>query len=236
MSRSADTTSATRLSARPELPAWVRVGAVAFAVTLAVANAREYGPANLLWFSNLAVLLLAAGAALRSPLLASMAAVAVTIPEIGWSADFLAGLARGLATGGADWRGPWGVSGYLWDPSRPAWVRSLALYHLALPPGLWWMAGRLGYDRRAVWAWSVLALCVYAVVRFGTDPADNINRAFSLSRAPRPEVSAWAFLPTWAAVSWGGFWLPAHLLFRWGRPTPADRALNRALPGKAAAG
>ena len=201
------------------VPLGVKLVAAAFVAVLVPAYWGEYGPGNFLWFSNVALVLLAAGLAAESPLLVSAAAVGVLLPEVGWSADLLAGLARGLfADGPGRWRGPFGVAGYLWDSSRPAWVRGLTLYHLALPPGLWWATGRLGYDRRGLGAWSLLAAGVAGLALAATDPAANVDRLHGFGRSPQASLPRWAFLLAWAAVMWGGFWVPTHLLLRWGRP------------------
>ena len=206
-------------AAMRRVPLGVKLVVIAFAAVLVPAYWAEYGPGNFLWFSNLALLLFAAGLAAESPLLVSAAAVGVLLPEIGWSADLLAGLARGLfAEGPGRWRGPWGVTGYLWDAARPAWVRGLTLYHLALPPGLWWATGRLRYDRRGLAAWSLVAAAAAVVALLVTEPSANVDRLYGFGRAPQEGWSRGAYLAVWAGVMWGGFWVPTHLLLRWGRP------------------
>ena len=203
------------------VPLGVKLVVCAFAAVLAAAYWREYGPGNFLWFSNVALGLLAAGLAVESPLLVSAAAVGVLLPEIGWSADLLAGLARGAVVDGPlRWRGPWGVTGYLWDAARPGWVRGLTLYHLALPPGLWWATGRLGYDRRGLWAWSAVAVVVAVVALCVTEPAANVDRLYGFGRGPQEAWPRGVFMAAWAGVMWGGFWGPTHVLLRWGRPGP----------------
>src|SRR5207237_3235394 len=50
---------------------------------------RYYGPANFLWFSDLALLITLAALWLESPLLTSMQAVSVGLLELVWIADFV---------------------------------------------------------------------------------------------------------------------------------------------------
>src|SRR2546422_10954932 len=57
---------------------------------------RYYGPANFLWFSDLALLLTVATLWLESPLLASMQAVSVVLLELLWITDFVTRLASGI--------------------------------------------------------------------------------------------------------------------------------------------
>jgi hypothetical protein len=58
--------------------------------------------------------------------------------ELGWNLDFLVG---GRLTG---------LAAYMFDRRMPLHLRSLSLFHVALPPLLLWLLRRLGYDRRAL--------------------------------------------------------------------------------------
>lgn len=192
------------------LPAWLKLLALAYALVLVVVYARYYGPANFLWFSNVALMLTVAGILLESPLLVSTAAVGVFMPEVGWSIDLLARLITG--------RRAFGLTDYLWDATYPPPVRALTLYHLALSPGLWWLTGRLGYDRRAFAAWCALAGAVALLVLAAADPAVNINRLWGPGREPQQLLPRALYLLVWAIVLPLCLWWPTHRLFLWARP------------------
>ena len=208
------------------VPPWVKATALASSALVVVGYWPHYGPANFLWFSNLALFLLTLGLALERPLLVSMPAVGVFLLETGWTAD----LVIRLATGGR----AFGITDYLFDPAYPAWVRAITLYHAALPPALWWATGRLGYDRRALAAWLGVAAASAGVALAFTDPSRNINWLWGLGADPPTRLVRPAYLLAWAAVLVLGFWWPTHRLLGWARP-PAPRELARQPAGRFAA-
>src|SRR5205807_4900792 len=61
----------------------------AFAAAVAPVYARQYGWRNFLWFSDVALFATVPALWLEQPLLASMQAVSVTVPEAGWTFDFV---------------------------------------------------------------------------------------------------------------------------------------------------
>jgi len=116
----------------------------------------SYGPANFLWFSDVALFVTLAALWLESPFLASMQAVSVVFLELVWVADFLVRLLSGVQVVG--------LSSYMFDPGLPAYLRGLSLFHLVLPFLLLWLVWRLGYDRRA---WLAQAAAALVVLRRG---------------------------------------------------------------------
>lgn len=156
----------------------------AFVALLVPVYWRRYGPANFLWFSDLALFATAAALWLENALVASIAALAVALPELAWNADFVLGfLRRG--------RAPLGLAGYMFDRGLPRWLRGLSLFHVALPLVLVFLLHRLGYDERA---WAVLtpvASAVLVITYLFTAPEENINWVFGPGtrpqrRLPRP--------------------------------------------------
>lgn len=201
--------SVDSIKAPARLPLWLKLIVAAFAGVLVVAYARHYGFANFLWFSNVAVILVTLGILFESPLLISMAAVGVLLPEIVWAADFVPRLALG--------RRAMGFTEYFWTGDRPAWVRALTLYHLILPPLLWWLVGRLGYDRRGFAAWCALAGGVVLAVLLVADPRRNLNQLWGISGAPQAAVPRWLYLVGWMIVA-VLIWWATHRLLLWARP------------------
>ena len=102
---------------------------------------REYGPANFLWFSDIALLALVTALWLENALLASMVAISVVLFEALWNIDFFFRLATRKSL--------IGLSAYMFDPKIPLFIRGLSAFHIVLPLLLLWMLHRLGYDQRA---------------------------------------------------------------------------------------
>jgi hypothetical protein len=101
-----------------------------------------------------------------------MIALAVLAPEIAWNLDFLVRLAIGGKTGG--------MSGYMFDATRPLYLRLLSLFHVVLPVLLLWLMHRLRYDRRALMAQIALALVVLPASYLVSTPSMNINWVYGL--------------------------------------------------------
>ncbi len=71
------------------VPRRLKLTYTAFVAVLVPAYWLEYGPANFLWGSDIALLITLAGLWLESRLLLSMMALAILIPELGWCVDLL---------------------------------------------------------------------------------------------------------------------------------------------------
>jgi hypothetical protein len=168
--------------ARRPIPLWVKVAYTGFVVVMVPFYLHEYGPTNFLYFCDVAVLMTLAAVWLESPLLASMPAVGILLPQALWMVDFL-GTAVGLPLTH--------MTDYMYDPSRPLFTRGLSFFHFWLPLFLVWLVWRMGYDRRALPAWTVLAWGLLLVCYFlmpGPPPSTehpnrpvNINYVYGLS-------------------------------------------------------
>jgi len=143
-------------------------------------------------------------------LVVSTQAVSVSLLEIGWIIDFIAGLLRGGET-------PFGIAAYMFDPVLPLFVRLLSLYHLVLPWFLLWLAWRLGYDRRAWWIW-MLAGWGILLLAFLVPGERNVNWVYGIGSdeillLPQP----WWLVTVMAGCALA--WLLTHLaitaLTRW---------------------
>src|SRR5436190_22187865 len=134
------------------IPVWLKIAYTAFAAAIVPVYARQYGWRNFLWFSDVALLVTVPALWLERPLLASTQAISITVPETGWTVDFVAHRLFGVRL--------IGLAEYMFDSKIPRAVRALSLFHLWLPCLVLWMTARLGYDRRALRAqilltWSV---------------------------------------------------------------------------------
>jgi hypothetical protein len=140
----------------------------------------HYGPANFLWFSDLALLITLAALWLESPFLASMQAVSVVLLELLWIVDFVGRLASGVHL--------IGIADYMFTADKPLFVRGLSLFHVVLPFLLLWMVYDLGYDRYAWMAQTLLAWVVLLVCYCCTDPSANINWTFGPGKQPQTQI------------------------------------------------
>lgn len=183
----------------------IKVAYTAFVLVLVPVYWVHYGPRNFLWFSDIALLGSGVAAWLESPLLASMMALAVLLPELVWNLDFFGRLLTG--------RSMFGMSAYMFDRTLPRYLRALSLFHVLLPLWLLWLVARLGYDRRAWVCQSVLALVVLPVSYWLTEPGENVNWVHGLG-APRRRPHPWRYLALLIVAFSLVLYLPPHLLLQ----------------------
>ena len=186
-------------------PLWLKIGYTIFVCLLVPVYWAKYGPANFLWFSDIALLLTLPALWLESSLLASMMAVGVLLLEIAWNLDFFGRLVSGKSL--------FELSKYMFDPSIPLGVRALSLFHIVLPPLLLWMVYRLGYDERAFIAQTILAWVVLLLSYWLAKPSENVNWVRGFDK-PQTTMSA----PAYLALLMIGFpvliYLPMHLVLK----------------------
>jgi hypothetical protein len=201
-------------------PAWIEAIDVGFRMLFAVLVAIvvpvywvKYGPSNYLWFSDIGLFGICAALWLAQPLLGSMMALAILLPETLWLLSFISGaIARG--------RGVTTLAMYMFDTRIPFFMRALSgAFHFALPPGALWLVYRYGYDDRALLAQTLLAWVVLPATLWLTPPQKNVNWVRGFGHPPRLTMPlplhfglvmlAWPLL----------IYLPTHLLLRyWFRP------------------
>jgi hypothetical protein len=208
-----------RSSPRRPIPLAVRIAYTLFVAVLVPYYWNFYGPANFLWFCDIALLATVPAVWLESRFLASMQLVAVFLPCLVWQADFL----TRLVTGNFLTR----MTVYMFRSDIPSEVRILSLYHAWFPYLLLWLVWRLGYDRRAWIAQSLLACVVLPVCYFFTDPVRALNGVFGPSgEHPQTGIpSGWYLLLMMAFYPLCVF-LPSHLIFRRLFAEEGDRPLQ----------
>jgi hypothetical protein len=197
------------------IPTWFKFAYTAFVAVLVPYYWVNYTPWNFLYFCDIALILGAVALWSENPLLASLPAVGLVLPQMLWVLDFMSG-SRIV-----------GMTGYMFDPGRPLFVRGLSLFHGWLPFVLLWMVWRLGYDRRALAGWTLVS-CLVLLASFFLAPAPpppaehpsyavNLNYVHGLSDQVSQTVMPQAL---WLGIMLIGFplvfYLPAHLVFsRW---------------------
>ncbi len=152
------------------IPLAVKLLYTAFVAVMVPYYLRCYGPTNFLYYCDVAVLMTLVAVWREDSLWASMPAVGILIPQEVWMVDFLGGL-FGLHV--------LGMTAYMFQSTIPLFTRGISLFHFWLPLFLVWLVWRLGYDRRAFWAWTGLAwalmLVCYFLMPAPPAPADNPN-------------------------------------------------------------
>lgn len=206
---------------RPEsicrIPLWLKVAFTGFVAILIPVYWMNYGPTNFLYFCDIALLLTFVGIWTEYPLLVSIPAVGILIPQALWCADFLVQLCGGKLTG---------MTGYMFDENRPLFLRVLSSFHGWLPFLLFYLVGRLGYDKRALLGWSVIAVILCLVGYFLLPPAGailsnpnyprNVNYVFNLLSDDKPQqwMPPLAYLGVWTAALIGIAATPVHFLLK----------------------
>ena len=149
---------------------WVKIPYTLFVCVMVVVYLLDYGPSNLLWFSDIGLLMAVPALWLESARLSSMIAVGTLFLESLWTVDFLVRLVSGVNLVG--------LSYYMFEPDKSLFLRGLSLFHVIMPVLAVWLIYRLGYDRRALIAQTILCWIVLLFCYFFTDPAKNINLVF----------------------------------------------------------
>jgi hypothetical protein len=192
---------------------WLKIPYTLFVCVLVPKYWSLYGPANFLWFCDMGLLVTALALWIESPLLISMEAIALTMPQILWTLDFLSG---GHIVG---------ISHYMFKPELPITTRALSTFHLWLPWILIWLVWRLGYDRRAAWLQTLFSTALLLACYFLTDPrhpptgfpaaAVNVNRVFGLDEAQvQTAIPPLLFLAITIVFYPLCIYLPTHLVFK----------------------
>ena len=187
------------------IPLGLKVIYTLFVCALVPIYWRQYGPANFLWFSDIASLVLVAALWLENALLVSMMAISVVFFEGLWNIDFFFRLATGKSF--------IGLSAYMFDPKIPSFIRSLSCFHIILPVLLLWLVHRLGYDHRAfVWQ-TIVALVVLPLSYLVSDPQENVNWVYGFGQNPQRILPAPLFVILLMLLFPLVVYLPTHLLF-----------------------
>src|SRR5207302_2185151 len=147
---------------------------------------RQYGPANFLWFSDIALLAMVPALWLENALIASTMAVSIIFFEAIWNIDFFTRLATGKSL--------IGLSAYMFDPKSPLFIRALSCFHISLRVLLLCALLRLGYDRRAFFCQTILALVVLPLSYLFSNPRENVNWVYGFGETAQRTLPAPIFL------------------------------------------
>lgn len=144
------------------------------------------GPANFLWFCDVANFIVLVALWRESRLLFSTAAVGVLLIQVIWIVDFASALLTGShLVGGTE---------YMFDAADPLWLRGCSLFHVWVPALIVWGLVRFGYDRRAAWLQSALALVVLPASFFAAPPEKNLNWLWAPFGVEQTLMPPWLWL------------------------------------------
>ena len=189
-----------------QIPLWLKISHTLFVCVLFPIYWKQYGPSNFLWFSDIALLITVPALWLESSLLTSMTALAVVLLDVAWNLDFFLRLITGKSVSG--------LSAYMFDSKISRIIRALSLFHIVFPILLLWMLSRLGYDRRALVAQTLLAWIILPASYLLTLRSENVNWVHGFGSEskrwlpPRQHVIVLMLLVPLL------IYLPSHLLLR----------------------
>jgi hypothetical protein len=187
------------------LPLGLKIIYTLFVCALVPIYWRQYGPANFLWFSDIALLALVPALWLENVLLVSTMAISVVFFEALWNVDFFFRLATGKSL--------IGLSVYMFDPKIPLFIRGLSGFHIILPVLLLWAVHRLGYNHRAFLCQTIVALVVLPLSYLVSDPQENVNWVYGFGQNPQKTLSAPLFVVLLMLLFPLVVYLPTHFLF-----------------------
>ena len=182
----------------------LKIGYTLFVCVLVPIYWRQYGPANFLWFSDIALIAMVPALWLENALLASTMAVSIIFFEAIWNIDFFTRLATSKSL--------IGLSAYMFDPKIPLFIRALSSFHIGLPLLLLWTLHRLGYDRRAFFCQTILALLVLPLSYLVSNPRENVNWVYGFGETAQRTLPAPIFLILVMMIFPIVAYLPTHLL------------------------
>ena len=187
-----------------QISLWIKIAYIVFVLVLIPVYWKHWGPANFLWFSDIALFVSGIALWTESKLLASMMAVGVLLPELYWNVELLVRLLTGYRLAG--------LTDYMWDKEKPLYLRLLSLFHVLLPAALILMLINFGYDTAAIYYQTLLAWIILFLTYQLTSPAANINWVFGLGNTPQHKISPRYFLLLMMMGYAIVIFLPTHLI------------------------
>ena len=213
-------TTQTIAAPTSRIPLWLKIVYTAFMAVLIPVYWYYYGPTNFLYFCDVVLILTLVGLWIESPLLISMGAVGIVLPQTIWVIDFVARI-FGVSL--------LGMTDYMFKDTS-VFLRGLSLFHGWIPFLLAYLVAVLGYDRRAFLAWTVLAWVLLLICFFFMPPPNpdpgltpvNINYVYGMSdRAAQTWMPPYAWLAGMIVGMPILLYAPVHfLLCRFMPPAP----------------
>jgi hypothetical protein len=186
------------------VPLWLPIAYTLFLLVLVPVYWKHYGPANFLWFSDIALFSVGIVLWTESRLLLSMMAVGVLGLELIWNLDYFGRLLTGKEL--------LGLSGYMFDQDKSCFLRALSLFHVFLPAIVIWLLLEWGYDTSAIYWQTIVAWLVLPLCYFITNPKENINWVFGFGNAPQKKIPSQLYFMLSLLFFPIVVYLPSHFL------------------------
>jgi hypothetical protein len=185
------------------LPLWLKIGWTVWLMIWAPLYWRQYGPQNLLFFCDIANVLIGIALWLESALIFSWVACGVLLFQTLYMIDLAGSLLTGHhVIGGTE---------YMFDPQLSLTIRLLSLFHVVTPPLLLWAIGKLGYDRRG-WIFQTGMTWIVLPINYLWRPEMDVNWARGPFFREQHIVPGFIYLLAYlVAVTLLVYW-PTHLL------------------------
>jgi len=187
------------------IPLWLKIAWTVFVLILIPVYWRHNGPANFLWFSDIALLALTVALWTENRIIASTMAVSVLFPEIVWNIAYFGRLLTGYKFAG--------LAAYMWDASSPVYLRGLSLFHVFLPVALVWLLWRLGYDPLGLRIATLVVWIVLPITYLASTQTANVNWVFGINE-PQQWMHPWAWVAVLMIVIPLLVHLPTHFILR----------------------
>ena len=186
-----------------QINVWIKIVYTLFVLALIPIYWKHWGPANFLWFSDIALFLSVGALWMESRLLASMLATGVLLPELYWNLEMVVRLLTKHKLAG--------LTNYMWNRKNPLFLRLLSLFHIFLPLLLILMLVEFGYDSSAIYFQTVLSWIILFLCYKLTPPSANINWVFGLGNSPQHKIPSKHFLLIMMVAYPLLIFLPTHL-------------------------
>jgi hypothetical protein len=210
------------IASRDKIPLGLKLAYTAWVAVWLPIYWHHHGPQNLLWFCDLANLVALLAIWRGSPLLLSSQLVAVGVPQVGWTVDYLGRLISGSH--------PLGGTEYMFDATQPFWLRALSYFHFWMLPLLAVLVARVGYDRRGWWLQSAIAAMVLPLSMLIGTREENLNWVWGPFGIEQTWMPPWVWVACLVVLYPLVLFLPTHLLAAWMLPRCDRGALARPEP------
>jgi hypothetical protein len=187
------------------IPLSLKIGYTLFVCVLVPIYWRQYGPANFLWFSDIALLALIPALWFENALLVSMLAISVVFFKVVWNVDLFVLLLTGKSL--------IGLSAYMFDSNIRLSIRGLSGFHIVLPLLLLWTLHRLGYDQRAFLWQTIVAVAVLPLSYLVSNRQENVNWVYGFGQKQQTILPGPMFVILFMVLFPLAVYLPSHLLF-----------------------
>jgi hypothetical protein len=176
---------------KQKVPLWFKVISTLLCGATLLFNALNYTLVDLLWFCDVAMILVIIGLWRENSLVLSLATLASIGPQFAWQIDYFYQLISDKPL--------FGFTDYMFTASNPTVNYIISLFHVWMPPILIYSLYLVRYNQRALKTQSGLSLLIillsYSLTSDMFGPAGNLNQVYGPSAtAPQTWMHPWLWL------------------------------------------